>query len=268
MHYLRMYICKVSQAISKLPPNFYDNGLYPFVKHLDIIEMREFIALLFSNDYRPPTLVGLCHEITLNLFKNIYHLTIKRHVMIDEENTVLQRLEKCLEIQHAISKLSCTRWLPFIRWNALLDEKSKFHFASRTLLTLLNKWCSLLIPVCRYIVQWKTGWKRRNILYTNNRENRKKLIQKVEKTLSMKGTNTLLDQLYTSSFLVRWLFERKTTSTERMQQNWEGIPTVIKEIKNREQLSKEIYWESDGPMFIHCHVIDRQKEFILLSSFP
>ena len=93
-----MYKCKVAQAISKLPPNFHDNGLYPFVKHLDIIDMREFIALLFSNDYGPPTLVGLCHETTLNLFKNIYHLTIKRHVMIDEENTVLQRLEKCLKI--------------------------------------------------------------------------------------------------------------------------------------------------------------------------
>ena len=56
-----------------------------------------------------------------------------------------------------------------------------------------------------------------------------------------------------------------------MQLNRKGIPDELKEIKNRELLSSQIYWDENSPLSISSYVVKTskgKKNVILLSTAP
>ena len=79
------------------------------------------------------------------------------------------------------------------------------------------------------------------------------------------------DRLYTSIPLAKWLLEKRITCIGTMQLNRKGIPDELKETKNRELLSSEIYWDENSPLSISSHVVKASKgktNVILLSTAP
>ena len=56
-----------------------------------------------------------------------------------------------------------------------------------------------------------------------------------------------------------------------MQLNRKGIPDELKETKNRELLSSEIYWDENSPLPISSYVVKTskgKKNVIFLSTSP
>ena len=79
------------------------------------------------------------------------------------------------------------------------------------------------------------------------------------------------DRLYKSIPLAKWLLEKRITCIGTMQLNRKGIPDELKETKNRELLSSEIYWDENSPLSISSHVVKASKgktNVILLSTAP
>ena len=56
--------------------------------------------------------------------------------------------------------------------------------------------------------------------------------------------------------MAQWLLDRRITSVGTLRSNRKGIPAEIKEIKDRETNSYEIYWEKDdGISNLHSYVV-------------
>ena len=76
---------------------------------------------------------------------------------------------------------------------------------------------------------------------------------------SLAGGNITMGRLYTSFKTADWLLERKITTLGTMQSNRVGIPPEIKETKDREILSTEMYWGKNSSRNIssYCQNIKR-----------
>ena len=84
----------------------------------------------------------------------------------------------------------------------------------------------------------------------------KYLIQNLECHTNLVGRNISHDRLYTSIPMAKWLLDRGKISVGTLQSNRKGIPAEIREIKNREANSYEIYWEKDnGILNLHSYVV-------------
>ena len=84
----------------------------------------------------------------------------------------------------------------------------------------------------------------------------KYLIQNLECHTNLVRRNISYDRLYTSIPMAQWLLDRRITSVGTLQSNRKGIPAEIKEIKDRETNSYEIYWEKDnGTLNLHSYVV-------------
>ena len=65
--------------------------------------------------------------------------------------------------------------------------------------------------------------------------------------------------------------EKRITCIGTMQLNRKGIPDELKETKNHEFLSSEIYWNENSPLSISPYVVktsEGKKNAILLSTTP
>ena len=90
----------------------------------------------------------------------------------------------------------------------------------------------------------------------------KKMVNRLESIVSLAGHNISFGRLYTSIPLALWLYHKSITSYGTMQINRKGIPTEIKDVKQREPLSRVIYWQKDKPfivVLVCCKVINRKK---------
>ena len=76
---------------------------------------------------------------------------------------------------------------------------------------------------------------------------------------SLAARNISFDRLYTSVPLAKWLLEKRITFIGTMQLNRKGIPDELKETKNRELLSSEIYWDENSPLSISSYVVKTSK---------
>ena len=96
------------------------------------------------------------------------------------------------------------------------------------------------------------------------------LVEAMEKTNKLEGRNISFDRLYTSIPLAEWLLAKKITCIGTLQHNRKGIPPGIKEIKDREVLSSEIYWEKEqNIMTMSSYVVTTskgKKNVLLLST--
>ena len=97
----------------------------------------------------------------------------------------------------------------------------------------------------------------------------KYLIDRLQTHGSLAGRNISFDRLYISFSLSLWLYERHITSIGTMQINRKGIPLAIKDVKDRQPLSSEIYWQQDGPLILSTYVVKTatvKKNVLLLST--
>ena len=69
------------------------------------------------------------------------------------------------------------------------------------------------------------------------------LIETLSTKSNLAGRNISFDRLYTSVQLAKWLLEKRITCISTMQLNRKRIPDELKETKNHEELSSEIYWD-------------------------
>ena len=84
----------------------------------------------------------------------------------------------------------------------------------------------------------------------------KYLIQNLECYTNLVARNILYDRLYTSIAMAQWLLDRGKTSVGTLQSNRKAIPAEIREIKDRETNSYEIYWEkNNGILNLHSYVV-------------
>ena len=98
-------------------------------------------------------------------------------------------------------------------------------------------------------------------------------IETLSTNSSLAGLNISFNRLYTSFPFAKWLLEKRITCVRTMQLNRKGIPDELKETKNRELLSSEIYWDENSPLSIsrqytlskHLKV---RKNVISLSTAP
>ena len=81
------------------------------------------------------------------------------------------------------------------------------------------------------------------------------LIETLSTNSSLAGRNISFDRLYTSIPLAKWLLEKRITCIGTMQLNRKGIPDELKETKNHELLSLEIYWDENSPLSILSYVV-------------
>ena len=101
----------------------------------------------------------------------------------------------------------------------------------------------------------------------------KYLIQNLECHTDLVGRNTSYDRLDTSIPMAQWLLDHGITSVRTLQPNRKGIPAKIKEIKDRETNSYEIYWEkSNGILNLHSFMVKTKssgtRNVFLSSTLP
>ena len=101
----------------------------------------------------------------------------------------------------------------------------------------------------------------------------KYLIQNLDCHTNSVGINISYDGLDVQYQMARWLLDRGITSIGILKSNPKGIPAEIKEIKDRETKSNEIYWEKDnGILNLHSYVAKTKSpvkgNVLLLSIVP
>ena len=97
----------------------------------------------------------------------------------------------------------------------------------------------------------------------------KYLFEKLSAHHSLQARNITMDRLYSIFEKAERLHERKVTMVGTMQSNRVGIPASIKDTKDREDLSREIYWEEEGVRNISSYVVKSskgKKNVLLLST--
>ena len=89
----------------------------------------------------------------------------------------------------------------------------------------------------------------------------KYLIQNLECHTNLVARSMLYDRLYTSIPMALWLPDRGKTSVGTLQSNRKTIPAEIREIKDRETNSYEIYWEKNNVILnLHSYVVKAKSE--------
>ena len=67
------------------------------------------------------------------------------------------------------------------------------------------------------------------------------MVDRLESIVSVARLN-IFARLHTSISPALQLYQKHVTSFETMQINLKGVPTEIKDVKEKETLSSEIYW--------------------------
>ena len=93
----------------------------------------------------------------------------------------------------------------------------------------------------------------------------KYLAEQLQKSHSLKGRNITMDRFYTSLEIVDWLSARNITMVGTFQKIRVGIPPELKVVKDKAELSNEIYWEVNGKYNISSYVVKTSKG---KKSFP
>ena len=87
----------------------------------------------------------------------------------------------------------------------------------------------------------------------------KYLVEQLQKCHSLKSRNITMDKLYTSLEIADWLSARNITMVGTFQKNRVGIPPELKVVKDKAELSNEIYWEVNGKYNISSYILKTSK---------
>ena len=93
-------------------------------------------------------------------------------------------------------------------------------------------------------------------------------VEQLQECYSLKGRNITMDRFYTSLEIADWLSARNITMVGTFQKNRVGIPPELKVVKDKAELSNEIYWEVNGKYNISSYVvkISKGKKAVLMLS--
>ena len=85
------------------------------------------------------------------------------------------------------------------------------------------------------------------------------MVDCLESIVSLAEHNISFDRLYTSIPLALWLHQKNITSLGNMQIKRKEIPTEMKDVKQREPLSTDIYWQKDDPLLLSscCQILSQ-----------
>ena len=95
------------------------------------------------------------------------------------------------------------------------------------------------------------------------------LVNKLSSYHDITGRNILMDRLYSSLSVAKWLLDKGITMVGTMQKNRVGIPASLKDVTNGEINSTETYWEKNGKRIFTSHVTKTskgKKNVIVLST--
>ena len=97
----------------------------------------------------------------------------------------------------------------------------------------------------------------------------KLLVNEISRFHDLSGRNISMDRLYTSFEIANWLLQKNITMIGTLQMNRVGIPPQMKEFKERECFSTEVYWEENGNTNLSSYVVKTskgKKNVLLLST--
>lgn len=99
----------------------------------------------------------------------------------------------------------------------------------------------------------------------------KHLVIKMQISSCMEGRNITFDRLYTSISLARWLYSNSITMLGTFQNNRKGVPAYLKETKDKEVLSNEIFWlNGENHMSLSSYTVKTaskgKKNVLMLST--
>lgn len=283
---------KIQKSLDKIPDD-YNKEKYPFLKVTNEIEIKALIGLmiyrgmyklntiqiskLFSQAYGPP-LFGA--TISRNRFRFLIS-----HFSFDDEETRDDRWKKdrfaairevfeifntaCMSSLNPADYLSLDETLystrtqiSFKQYNP--SKPAKYGLLFKSINGARYPYTHVTAPYCGKPTDESGEY------YVPGTENIvMSLVERLSSKVSLKGRNISFDRLYTSLSLELWLHSRNITSIGTMQINRRGIPSELKDVKSREPLSTEIYWQKDGPLSLSVYTVSTsngKKNVLLLST--
>ena len=260
---------KIDSLLAKLPADFNKDVKYSFVKEVSEMELKAFIGLflyrglyklntvairkLFSDSYVPPMFSVV---MSRNRFIFILH-----NLPFDDESTHAERWKKdrftafceffeklnnqCMLVLAPVDYLSLDETLYPMRTQISFKQ---FNPSKPVKYGLLFKSVNVARYPYTFISSPYSGkpTEEGGQYYVQGTE---AIVHYLTETLSTNsssaGGNISFDQLYISIPLAKWLLEKRITCIGTMKLNRKSIPDKLKETKNRELLSSEIYWNKN-----------------------
>ena len=274
---------RISETIEIIGNDIMESGKYPHVKKVDAIDIYAVIGLMYMRG-----LYGLNkHDLRL-LFSDkrgipIFGATMSRlryqfivkHLSFDdietrEERWKSDRFTAMRDIFEACNKSFGSALVPenFIALDETLyptrnqisfkqynpDKPAKYGLLFKSLNSARYPYTYQTHVYCgkptgtpdEYYVQGTVNY----IKY---------LVSNLAKYHRLDGRNITMDRLYSSFDIAEWLLDRKITMLGTMRSNRVGIPQYIKETKDKEILSSEIFWQKDASCNISNYTVKTSK---------
>ena len=275
---------RIQMSIERIPAEALTSGKLPHIKPIDKIDLLSTIGLMYFRG-----LYGLNqHDIRLLFSPNrgmpIFGATmsrlrfqfITRHLSFDDINTREERWKKdrftaMREIFEQCNKNFGKALVPedyisldetlypartqvsFKQYNP--DKPAKYGVLFKSLNCARYPYTYQSHVYCG-----KPEVSEDNQYYVQGTANYiKYLVEKLAKCHNLSGRNITMDRLYTSFEIADWLSKRNITMVGTFQKNRVGIPPEIKEVKDKEELSSEIYWEENGKYNLSSYVVKNKK---------
>ncbi|XP_057296254.1 piggyBac transposable element-derived protein 1-like [Hydractinia symbiolongicarpus] len=285
---------KIRRTLSKLPDNFLtQNSRYSYMKETSVEEIYAFIGLylyrelyklncisahrLFSNQYGPPIF-----SATMSRNRVFF---IRTNLCFDDETTRDERWkhDRFAAMREVFESFNYECMSCLVPGDYLSLDETLYPMRTQISFKQYNpnkpaKYGLLLkaINAARYpytfLAAPYSGKPQGDpgIYYVPGTEEIVKyMIKQLSNVVSLAGRNISFDRLYTSIPLALWLYERDITCVGTMQINRKGIPIEMKDFKQREPLSSEVYWQKDGPLSLSSYVVktsNGKKNVLMLST--
>ena len=282
---------KIEKLVAELPDDF-DNNKYPFIKPTIPSEISAFVGLflyrglyklntisinkLFSTNYGPPIFSATMsrNRFTFLLANLAFHDQTTRDNRWRKDRFAAIREffedfnDQCMTCLVPCDYLSLDETLypmriqiGFKQYNP--NKPAKYGLLFKSINAARYPYNFVAAPYSGKPVEEGGAY------YIQGTEGIVKyLIERKQSKSPLAGRNLSFDRLYTSITLSLWLYERNITSIGTMQINRKGIPPEIKDVKDREPLSSEIYWQQGGPLCLSSYAVKTatKKNVLLLST--
>ena len=286
---------KIQQFIGRLPDNFNEKFKYPFIKETNHPEMKDFIGLfiyrglyklntmaikkLFSKKYGPPMFSAV---MSRNRFVFILH-----NFSFDDDTTRNERWkldrfavirvffesfnDNCMSVLSPGDYLSLDETLYPMRTQIAFKQfnrskPAKYGLLFKSINAGRFPYTFVSSPYCG-----KPSEEGGDYYVPGTEAIVNYLVNRLLSKSALAGRNISFDCLYTSIPLSRWLLQKKITCIGTLQLNRKGTPAELKETRDRDLLSTEIYWEDSGLLSLSSYVVTTskgKKNVMLLATVP
>ena len=275
---------RIDASIGEIPPDTSQNGKYPHLKPVDRIDVLSVTGLMYlrglyglnKHDVR----LLFSHDRGIPIFgatmSRLRFLFIMRHFSFDDVNTREQRwrndrfadlrqvFEMCNknfgEALVPVDYISLDETLypartqvSFKQYNS--DKPAKYGVLFKSLNSARSPY-----TYQTHVYGGKPEEITNESFYVQGTINYiKYLAEQLQKCHSLNSRYITMDRLYTSLEIADWLSARNITMVGTFQNNRVGIPPELKVVKDKAELSNEIYWEVNGKCNISSYVVKTSK---------